>query len=351
MASSSAAKKMPTSLKNRGKKGPAPSVPLGSPIAAGIRHKVAHGPAAPTVVHATNSPSVMSPSAAGVSSWFVGEHRTCEAYVLDAPGPVTALRLEKRWIVPPPAPGEVRVRVHAVSLNPGDYVAAARKLPAYPVALGLDVAGVVDVIGPAVAGFAAGDAVYYHGDMEAQYGGFGQYSITTTATMRHVPEGMDFETAAAIPSAAWTAHCMLGRCTMSTRDVTSRSVFITGGGGGVGSQLVQLAAMAGSTVLTSCGASNAKFVERLGASENFNYRGIGEVRRAVACHARDVVGRSPGVVARAGRGFGPHHALDRRRRGRRVAGHRGPRQCKARPESVTVRRRVGVCRGPAAPRR
>ena len=48
------------------------------------------------------------------------------------------------------------------------------------------------------------------------------------------------------------------------------------GAGGVGSYAIQIAKKAGARVITTCGADNEKFVEKLGADFNFNYRAIGE---------------------------------------------------------------------------
>ena len=45
--------------------------------------------------------------------------------------------------------------------------------------------------------------VYYHGDASRQFGGFAEYALSRTIAMRHIPEGMSFETAAAIPSGGW----------------------------------------------------------------------------------------------------------------------------------------------------
>lgn len=50
------------------------------------------------------------------------------------------------------------------------------------------------------------------------------------------------------------------------------------GAGGVGCFAIQMAKRVGAKVITTCGALNEKFVEKLGADHNFNYRGLGEVR-------------------------------------------------------------------------
>ena len=53
--------------------------------------------------------------------------------------------------------------------------------------------------------------VYYHGDMKAKYGGFAEYAVTTTATLRHIPPSLSFEsTGGTHPPSLMSTHCFLG---------------------------------------------------------------------------------------------------------------------------------------------
>ena len=63
--------------------------------------------------------------------------------------------------IPSPGPGELLVEVHAVSLNPVDWmVQTLAIMPVqYPAVLGCDVAGIVKQIGEGVTSFAVGDRV------------------------------------------------------------------------------------------------------------------------------------------------------------------------------------------------
>ena len=66
---------------------------------------------------------------------------------------------------PEPGPGHVRIRVQAASVNPIDWrirSGAFRFLlpQKFPLILGFDVAGTIDVIGTGVEGFHLGDRVY-----------------------------------------------------------------------------------------------------------------------------------------------------------------------------------------------
>ena len=87
-----------------------------------------------------------------------------KALLLSTPGPVSSLSIGE-IPTPEPGPNEIRVKVHAVSLNPVDYKLAGRGNDnwAYPHVLGLDVAGTVYAIGSDVVQWRIGDRVFYHG--------------------------------------------------------------------------------------------------------------------------------------------------------------------------------------------
>ncbi|MCL2933889.1 MAG: alcohol dehydrogenase catalytic domain-containing protein [Trichodesmium sp. MAG_R03] len=87
-----------------------------------------------------------------------------QALVLEKPGSLNNLHIAEMPLLQPAA-GEMRVKVHAVGLNPVDYkLAASGSLRwSYPFILGLDVAGVVDAVGTDVTDWKVGDKVYDHG--------------------------------------------------------------------------------------------------------------------------------------------------------------------------------------------
>ena len=124
-----------------------------------------------------------------------------KALLLDQTGPVGDLRVGETPL-PDPGAGEIRVKVHAVSLNPVDYKLAGRGHAewAWPHILGLDVAGVVDAVGAEVRQFESGDRVFYHGDL-SKPGGFAEYAVTTAHTTARIPDSVSYSEAAAIPCA------------------------------------------------------------------------------------------------------------------------------------------------------
>lgn len=191
------------------------------------------------------------------------------ALVLEQPGKPDSLR-EADMPQPEPGKGEVRVKVHAVGLNPVDYKLAASGFPTweYPFILGLDVAGVVDAVGPGVTEWEVGDPVYYHGDLTKR-GGYGQYTTVTAHTLAWLPDGLDFNAAAALPCAGFTAFQALHR---KLRVEKGKTMLVHGGAGGVGGFAVQLAKAAGVTVFATCSRHNSNFVKDLGAYEVIDYK-------------------------------------------------------------------------------
>lgn len=192
-----------------------------------------------------------------------------KALVLDRPGQPDSLYTTE-VDQPKPANGEVRVKVHAVGLNPVDYKLAATGLPGwkYPFILGLDVAGVVDAVGPDVDEWQEGDPVYYHGDLTRR-GGYGQYTIAKSRALSWLPEGLSYVQAAALPCAGFTAYQALYR---KLNVKQGKTILIHGGAGGVGGFSVQLAKLAGLKIIATCSRHNFNFVKDLGAETVLDYQ-------------------------------------------------------------------------------
>lgn len=171
---------------------------------------------------------------------------------------------------PKPRKGEILVEVHAVGLNPVDYKTATGGNPnwSYPHILGLDVAGIVAETGEEVNQWKKGDRVVYHGDLTKK-GGFAEYTVTTAHTVSRIPENVSFEDAAAIPTAGYTAYQSLFRKLPFEQIET---ILIHGGAGGVGGFGVQLAKLAGKTVISTASAHNHEYVKSLGADYVIDYR-------------------------------------------------------------------------------
>ena len=145
---------------------------------------------------------------------------------------------------PTPGPGDLLVRVRAVSVNPVDVKIRAPKdkVEASPRVLGWDAAGVVEAVGADVRRFRPGDEVYYAGSI-AKPGTNSELHVVDARIVGRKPSSLSFAQAAALPLTAITAWELLfdqlevSRVKGGRRD----AVLVVGGAGGVGSIALQLA--------------------------------------------------------------------------------------------------------------
>lgn len=174
----------------------------------------------------------------------------------------------------PPAvgPGDVRIAVRAASLNPLDFKIREGKVKVVlrlkpPIALGCDVAGVVDQVGAKVTGFAVGDEVFARLEKD-RMGGLAELVAATARVVAKKPAKASFEEAAAIPLAGLTALQALREVAQLT---TGQHVLIHAGAGGVGSLAIQIAKNLGLEVTTTTSTKNVDFVRALGADHVVDY--------------------------------------------------------------------------------
>jgi NADPH:quinone reductase-like Zn-dependent oxidoreductase len=189
--------------------------------------------------------------------------------------------------VPEPhaGPGEIRVRVAAVGLNPMDPAfAATPELAArfnikLPSGFGYDFAGVVDEVGDGASGFAVGERVY-GGVMERAAADFVVVKTPPDASevLFHTPEGLSDEVASALGVAAATASAALAAIDLQPED----TVLIGGAAGGVGVFVVQLAHLAGATVIGTASKGTFSFLRELGAEPVAYGPGLADRVRALA---------------------------------------------------------------------
>lgn len=200
-----------------------------------------------------------------------------KAIVYEAYGPPEVLHLED-VTEPSPHDNEVLVRVHAASVNAGDW----RLMRADPFLarlhtgllkptrlriLGSDIAGRVEAVGRNVTRFKAGDAVF--GDVSASgMGGFAEYKCARESELVLKPANLSFEEAAAVPMAAVTA---LHGLRDEGRIEPGQRVLIHGASGGVGTFAVQLARHFGTEVTAVCSAAKAGLARELGADQVIDY--------------------------------------------------------------------------------
>jgi zinc-binding alcohol dehydrogenase family protein len=180
--------------------------------------------------------------------------------------------------LPKPQPGghDLLVRVEAVSVNPVDTKVRAPGKPARtsPLVLGWDAAGVVDAIGPTVSLFTPGDKVFYAGDI-TRAGSNSEYHLVDERIAGHRPRSLSAEAAAAFPLVSITAYEALFDRLGVKADGQSRgrTLLVIAGAGGVGSMAIQLAKMAGLTVLaTASRPESIAWVKHLGADHVLDHR-------------------------------------------------------------------------------
>ena len=205
------------------------------------------------------------------------------------------LRYEADFPDPAPAAGDVVVRVRAASLNYHD-IFTRRGMPGIkipmPAIMGLDVAGEIAAVGSGVSGWRVGDRVLgdpinrVEGGLvgETVHGGLAEYCRLRAHQLVKIPDGVGFAQAAALPCAYGTARRMM----LTNGKVTAgEKVLILGASGGVGVCCVQLAKLAGATVIAATGsAEKAARLRALGADETIDYTQEGFVQAIYARHGK-----------------------------------------------------------------
>jgi NADPH:quinone reductase-like Zn-dependent oxidoreductase len=158
--------------------------------------------------------------------------------------------------IPTPQPHEALVRVHAVSLNPGELRRALKR--AAGEAIGWDFAGTIERAAEDGSGPAAGTRVVGF----VANGAWAEYVAASRVQLGVLPEAVSFADAATLPIAGLTALRIL-RC---GGDLLGKAVLIVPGTGGVGLFALQLAKTAGAHVTTVIRSeTNAELVRRYGA--------------------------------------------------------------------------------------
>jgi NADPH:quinone reductase-like Zn-dependent oxidoreductase len=168
---------------------------------------------------------------------------------------------------PDPGPGEVVVDVHAASVNPLDWMLRngyfrPRSGREFPRVFGADFAGTVMGVGKGVSGFSVGTPVY--GDASPLSGNQGAHAerlVVPAARVHPIPQGLSFEQAAALPTAALTVLDGLWRC----GSVRGKRVLVIGATSGVGHFALQIASARGARVTAVCSEVHAERAIALGA--------------------------------------------------------------------------------------
>lgn len=168
---------------------------------------------------------------------------------------------------PRPKSGEALVRLHAIGVNFIDvhHRTGLYKMP-LPLIPGSEGAGVVEEVGPDVTVVKKGDRAAY----AMARGSYAEHAVVRADMLVPIPDGVDFETAAAAMLQGMTAHYLA----ISTYPLKSGdSALVHAAAGGVGGLLVQVAKMRGARVLgTVSTEEKAKIAREAGADGIINYK-------------------------------------------------------------------------------
>ena len=179
--------------------------------------------------------------------------------------------------IPKPTPQgcDLLVKVKAISANPADpIVRAYEQAGEGPFILGWDVSGVVEQVGPECTLFQPGDEVFYAGSI-VRSGCNSEFHLVDERIVGRKPSTLDFADAASLPLTTITAwESLFDRLGISHAPEANqnKSILIIGAAGGVGSIAVQLARLAGLTVIgTASRPESTRWVEELGAQNVINH--------------------------------------------------------------------------------
>jgi putative PIG3 family NAD(P)H quinone oxidoreductase len=195
--------------------------------------------------------------------------------------------------VPEPAcgPEDLLVAVRATALNRADLL---QRLGLYPQPgpkpehdiPGLEFAGEVACVGARVDGFAIGDRVM--GILSGA--SYAEKVVTHHRLAVHIPKGLSWQEAAAIPEAFITAHDALSQCGLGCGE----SVLVHAVGSGVGAAAVQVAGVMGATPILGTAGSADKLAaaKKLGLDVGIDYKGedfVDATKRATGGRGADVI--------------------------------------------------------------
>lgn len=171
---------------------------------------------------------------------------------------------------PTPTAGQLVIRIHAIGVNPvetyirtGTY-AAKPNLPYTP---GTDAAGVVESVGPGATQFKPGDRVYTRATIS---GAYAEKALCDVSTVYRLPGNASFDQGAALGVPYATAY----RGLYYRGDARAgETLLVHGASGGVGTAAVQLARLAGLTVIGTAGTEEGlRLVLENGAHHALNHK-------------------------------------------------------------------------------
>ncbi|MCY0988023.1 NADP-dependent oxidoreductase [Nannocystis sp. ILAH1] len=189
--------------------------------------------------------------------------------VIEAFGGPEVLKLVERP-QPQPGKGEVRIRVHAATVNPtdlllrsGEIARLVPKLPPFPYTPGMDAAGVIDAVGPEGDGrLKVGDRVVAVVMPLGPHGGaYAEQLVVPAASVVPVPAGADMPAASTLLMNALTVRLALDALALRP----GQTLAVTGAAGAIGGYAIQLAKADDLRVIVDASVTDHALVQSLGA--------------------------------------------------------------------------------------
>jgi NADPH:quinone reductase-like Zn-dependent oxidoreductase len=184
-----------------------------------------------------------------------------KAIVIHSYGAPDVLKFEE---IPDPAlgKGDVLVKTVAASVNPFDFKIRSGALKdffpiRFPAVLGLDVSGLVSAVGPGVTKFQPGDKVFAHASQT-----YASLCVVKEADLGHIPNGLDVESAAALPTVTLTGAQLAA---LALSQLRRGNVLVAGAVGNVGRSAVFTAKERGFSVFAGVRARQMAEAEKIGA--------------------------------------------------------------------------------------
>ena len=183
------------------------------------------------------------------------------------------IELEIREVaVPTINENEVLVKVKTAGVNPLDNMISRGEVKiivpyTLPQIAGNEVVGIIEQKGSNVGNFEIGDRVFSRLPLD-KIGAFAEYVAINQDDIAKVPDYLTDEEAAAVPLTALTIMQALELMGAES----GKTIFISGGTGGVGGMAIPIAKAKGLTVITNGSVENKERVEKLGVDQFIDYK-------------------------------------------------------------------------------
>src|SRR5436190_11929109 len=184
---------------------------------------------------------------------------------------------------PTPGQGEVLVKADAIGVNYFDTMIRTgryRWMPKLPFVPGNEMSGHIEALGPGVTALKTGQKVFVAGyEIENRGGLYAEYAAVPETAAWPLPASLGADEATALTNYQ-LAIILLHH---AARGITAKTVVVYGAAGGAGSALIDVARLAGATVIgTAGGAEKCAFVRERGAAHAIDYARENVVGRVLA---------------------------------------------------------------------